>query len=105
MSRKSGQEKLKRHDKVLLELTLPISMCLGVSFGPVATLVTKYYNIGGDVLDIINLMPWAVNIIGLVFGIYLIGRFKLLKSVRYAATVIFIGGLIRALRDHLHITS
>lgn len=79
---------------VLLNMICMMNM---VSFSPVATLVTEYYNVSGDKIDIIALTPWSVNVIGMFLAIYCIGRFKLLIALRYSATITLIGGIIRAL--------
>jgi FLVCR family MFS transporter 7 len=83
----------------LATVTLLNMVCtmITVSFSPIATLATKYYKINGDELDISALTPWAINIVGMVVAIYCIGRFKLLLSIRYAATLTLIGGTIRVL--------
>ena len=84
---------------VLLNLALlnTINFLIGVSFGPVATLVTQYYQIDGDRIDLLVLTGWGIHIVGVLASIYFIGRFHLLIALRYASTMAFIGGLIRAI--------
>ena len=74
-----------------------ICMLIAVGFSPVASLVTQYYKIDGDELDLLVLIGWAINVTGMLFSIYCIGRFHLLVALRYAATMTFMGGLIRCL--------
>lgn len=73
-----------------------VCMLSTVSFSPVATLVTNYYKINGDQLDNLVLTAWAINVAGMLVAVYCIGRFHLLVSLRYAASMTFLGGLIRA---------
>ena len=72
-------------------------MAIGVSFAPAATIVTKYYEISGDQIDMIPMAAWGINLLGIFFGIYMIGRFKMLIAIRYASVATLIGGLVRAL--------
>ena len=51
----------------------------------------------GDEIDLLVLIGWAINVTGMLFSIYCIGRFHLLVALRYSATVTFLGGLIRVL--------
>ena len=74
-----------------------ICMFISVGFSPVASLVTQYYKITGDEIDLLVLIGWAINVTGMLFSIYCIGRFHLLVALRYSATVTFLGGLIRVL--------
>ena len=82
----------------LLTLALQNTICflIGVSFSPVATLVTQYYQIDGDRIDLLVLSACGIHVIGILVSIYFIGRFHLLIALRYACTMAFIGGLIRA---------
>ena len=82
-----------------------ISYLIGVSFSPVATLVTQYYNIDGDQIDLLVLTGWSIHVIGMLVSIYLIGKYHLLKSIRYAATMTFLGGFIRAFSTSFNVVS
>ena len=82
----------------LLTLALLNTICflIGVSFSPVATLVTQYYQIDGDRIDLLVLTACGIHVLGIFVSIYCIGRFHILIALRYASTMAFIGGLIRA---------
>ena len=45
-----------------------------VSFSPVATLVTNYYEISGDRIDTLTLVAFGINVVGMLAAIYAIGR-------------------------------
>ena len=60
----------------LLTLALQNTICflIGVSFSPVATLVTQYYQIDGDRIDLLVLSACGIHVIGILVSIYFIGR-------------------------------
>lgn len=64
-------------------VTLNMSCTLiNVSFSPVATLVTQYYDIDGDTIDTLVLSAWSVNVLGMLLAVYFIGKFHLLVALR-----------------------
>ena len=51
----------------LATLALHNTICylIGVSFSPVATLVTQYYKIDGDQIDILVEVGWGIHVVGM----------------------------------------
>ena len=49
-----------------------ICMFISVGFSPVASLVTQYYKITGDEIDLLVLIGWTINVTGMLFSIYCI---------------------------------
>ena len=83
----------------LLNVSLLNTMCtmIMVSFSPVATLVTQYYQISGDQVDLLPLVAMGLNVVGMVAAIYCIGKFKLLVALRYSTGITLVGGIVRGL--------
>ena len=83
----------------LLNVAMLNMLCtmIMVSFSPVATLVTQYYQISGDQVDLVPMVAIGLNVVGMVAAIYCIGKFKLLVALRYSTSITLAGGILRAL--------
>jgi len=69
--------------------------CLSISFGPVASQASEYYQVPGPTIDLIPLVALAVNMPGMFVAVYCIDRFGVKVGVRWGASCMLVGSLVR----------